>query len=318
MNNLLSAADIKEQVSLVDLLSRLGHEPVRQTGKELLYLSMLRESDTKPSFAVNEQLNVWYDHGIGKGGNVVDFGVAYWPLTSFIDVLHKIKATVAQEIIPNHPVRSATARQRLPVRIPHYEVEEIKAMGNNPAISNYINSRGISELAQEKLSEVYYYVEDQKKLKKHFFAAGWQNELGGWEVRNKYFKGCLGHKAISLVPGGNDRLLVFEGYLDYLSWLTEHEEANPSVLILNSLSLLEVAIRRAKDFSDVELYFDRDKSGLEATIQFIATIPYARDASPIYEGFIDYNERLMTGLGKKTDLSFLPGENLGTRNSIVR
>jgi hypothetical protein len=68
MNNLLSAADIKEQVSLVDLLARLGFEPVRRSGKELMYLSMLRESDTKPSFAVNELLNVWFDHGSGKAG----------------------------------------------------------------------------------------------------------------------------------------------------------------------------------------------------------------------------------------------------------
>ena len=54
------------------------------------------------------------------------------------------------------------------------------------------------------------------------FAAGWLNEAGGWEVRNKYFKGCLGQKAISFIPGHQKELCVFEGYINYLSWKTEN------------------------------------------------------------------------------------------------
>jgi hypothetical protein len=304
MNNFLNAADIKEQVSLVALLSCLGFEPVRRSGKELLYLSMLRESDTKPSFAVNEQLNVWFDHGSGKGGNIVDFGIAYWPVTSFVDVLHKIQSTAKQEIVSNQ-ARENT-RKRMPVKIPHYEVEDVKDIGNNAAITLYIKERGIGTVAQEKLKEVYYYVEDQKKLRKHFFAAGWPNELGGWEVRNKYFKGCLGHKAVTFIPGQAQKLVVFEGYLDYLSWLTEHEESNTSILVLNTLSLLEAGIRRAKAYPEVDLYFDRDKSGHQASLSFKAAIPYAQDRSAIYDGFKDYNDRLKAGLRNTATVPFQP------------
>ncbi|SDF70259.1 Toprim-like [Mucilaginibacter pineti] len=316
MNNLLNAADIKEQVSLVDLLSRLGHEPVRRTGKELLYLSMLRESDTKPSFAVNEVLNVWFDHGSGKGGNIVDFGVAYWPMTSFIDVLHKIQSTVKQEIVPNH-IRE-NARQRMPVKIPHYEIEDVKDMGNNAAIAWYIKDRGIGQIGQDKLKEVYYYVEDQKKLRKHFFAAGWQNELGGWEVRNRYFKGCLGHKAHTVIQGNAEKLVVFEGYLDYLSWMTENEESNASILVLNTLSLLEAGIRRAKAYPEIDLYFDRDKSGHKASLTFQASIPYAQDRSAIYDGFKDYNDRLKAGLRNAASVSFQPETEAVRRTSFSR
>lgn len=317
MNNHLSAADIKEQVSLIDLLSSLGHEPVRRTGKELLYLSMLRESDTKPSFAVNEGLNVWYDHGSGKGGNIVDFGIAYWPLTTFIDVLHKIQSTVKQEIIPNQP-RENTGRQRMAVKIPHYQIEEIKPFGTNAAITAYIKERGIEKAAQEKLQEVYYYVEDQKKLRKHFFAAGWPNELGGWEVRNRYFKGCLGHKAHTHIPGNPEKLVIFEGYLDYISWLTEHPENNSTILVLNTLSLLEAAIRKAKAYPEVDLYFDRDKSGHQASLTFIAAIPYAQDRSAIYDGFKDYNDRLKAGLRNATTIAAQPDSEPVRRNSFSR
>jgi hypothetical protein len=204
------------------------------------------------------------------------------------------------------------------VKIPHYEVEEIKEMGSNAAITWYLKERGIGKIAQEKLKEVYYYVEDQKKLKKHFFAAGWQNELGGWEVRNKYFKGCLGHKAVSFIPGIAERLSIFEGYLDYLSWLTEHEECNASVLVLNSLSLLEVGIRRAKDFASVDLYFDRDKSGHQASIQFVSAVPYAKDRSACYDGFKDYNDRLKAGLREAASVSFQPADKPVLRSSFLR
>src|SRR3546814_1350866 len=82
---------INREVSLVDLLSRLGHEPARRSRKELIYLSMLRDNDTSPSLSVNDQLGVWYDHGLGKGGSVIDFGLSYWNTTSVKEVAERIE-----------------------------------------------------------------------------------------------------------------------------------------------------------------------------------------------------------------------------------
>ncbi|WP_345949019.1 toprim domain-containing protein [Mucilaginibacter sp. PAMB04274] len=311
MSNFLNAADIKDQVSLVDLLFRLGYEPARRSGKELMYLSMLRDSDIDPSFAVNEQLNVWFDHGTGKGGNIVDFGLAYWPMTDFVEVLHKIQTTAKQEIIANHSRENA--RPRMAIKIPHYQIEDIKEFGTNAAITTYIEERGLGAVARDKLKEVYYYVEDQKKLRKHFFASGWQNELGGWEVRNKYFKGCLGHKAVSFIEGVTQKLVIFEGYLDYLSWLTEHAENRSSILVLNSLSLLEAGIKRAKTYSEVDLYFDRDKAGHQASVNFKAAVPQAQDRSAVYDGYKDYNDRLQAGIASTPMVSFQPEPEQRTR-----
>jgi hypothetical protein len=283
------ANQIKEQVSLVDLLSRLGFQPLRTTGRESLYISMIRDSDINPSFSVNDTLGVWYDHGLDKGGNIIDFGLVYWQLP-FCEVLEKILQITSAEIKPPSP-----GRKRSAVKIPHYQIQEFKALGNNQAITEYLRSRKIWEAAQNKLKEIYYYVEDQKGLRKFFFAAGWQNELGAWEVRNLYFKGCLGHKAISFVPGDADRLAVFEGYLNYLSWLTENPQATHSVLVLNSLSLLNIGIIKAKDFAEVSLYFDRDSAGEIACLHFKKAVPQAVDCSAIYRHHNDYNEKLVSG-----------------------
>jgi len=194
MDNFLNAAEVRDLVSLAGLLTRLGHHPLRKSGKEQQYISMLRDSDTNPSFSVDDGLGVWYDHGAGKGGNIIDFGLAYWPNLSFKEVLEKI-VEVSETPIIAQPAENLRKRRHA-LKVPHYHIEDIKELGNNPAITEYLKQRGVWETAQGRLKEIYYYVEDEKKLRKHFFAAGWQNEIGGWEVRNKYFKGCLGHKGM--------------------------------------------------------------------------------------------------------------------------
>jgi DNA primase len=290
--NSISAREIKDTVSIVDLLSRLGYRPVKTYGREKYYHSMLQDKDNKPSFSVNEQLNAWYDHSLGKGGNIIEFGLAYWHLP-FQETLEKIAQVCDSDLPLLNYDRQENTRKRRAVKIPHYEIEDIKPLGNNPAISGYLNYRGIWQAAQNRMKEVYYYVEDQKKQRKYFFAAGWKNELGAWEVRNKYFKGCLGHKAISFIPGDEHRLSVFEGYVNYLSWLTDHPSATDSVVVLNSIALLNAAAQKAKQYADIAIYFDRDQTGHSATLELIKAVPQAADHSAIYDGHNDYNDKLV-------------------------
>jgi DNA primase len=40
-------------------------------GTNYWYYSPFR-NETQPSFKVNERLNVWYDHGMGEGGTILD------------------------------------------------------------------------------------------------------------------------------------------------------------------------------------------------------------------------------------------------------
>ncbi|MEO8766395.1 MAG: CHC2 zinc finger domain-containing protein [Ginsengibacter sp.] len=54
----------------------MGHEPSKIKGNDYWYSSPLRNEKT-PSFKVNRKLNRWYDHGLGKGGNIIDFAILY-------------------------------------------------------------------------------------------------------------------------------------------------------------------------------------------------------------------------------------------------
>src|SRR5688572_33253369 len=64
------------QIDMIDYLSKLGYQPAKIRNYDHWYLSPLREERT-PSFKVNKKLNRWYDHGLGKGGNMIDFAVQY-------------------------------------------------------------------------------------------------------------------------------------------------------------------------------------------------------------------------------------------------
>lgn len=292
MSTLLNARELKEQASIVDLLARLGYQPVKKSGKEHFYLSMLRDSDTQPSMSVNDQLGVWFDHGSGKGGNIIDFGLAYWPGSTFNEVVGKIQSAAEPHLLQR------TLRPRRPVKVRNYAIEEIKDLGTHPAITNYLKNRGVFDVAKTHLSEIYYVVEDDKGLRKPFFAAGWKNETGSWEVRNKYFKGCLGNKAITFIPGDLKRAAVFEGFLDCLSWLKENENTGESLIVLNTLTLIHEGIARAKQFSSIDIYFDHDPAGHHATKDFLTALPYATDRSAIYKGYNDYNDKLVAHMNR--------------------
>src|SRR4051812_757381 len=65
-----------KQLDMVDYLEKCGHSPNRIRGNDYWYLSPLR-TEKAASFKVNRKLNVWYDHGLGEGGNLIDFGIRY-------------------------------------------------------------------------------------------------------------------------------------------------------------------------------------------------------------------------------------------------
>jgi hypothetical protein len=309
MNNYLNLQDLKEKASLVELLAKLGFHPAKKSRNSHIYHSMLRDNDTVPSFNVNDELGVWFDHGTGKGGNIIDFGLAYWKHLSFSEVVEKIKEVCAIAI----ELKPSQGRPRRPVRIPHYIVEKTEAIGTHPAITDYLKSRGIFEIAGTLLNEVYYYVEDPKGIRKHFFAAGWKNENGSWEVRNKYFKGCLGNKGISFIQGHKKNLAVFEGYMNYLSWKLENPAAQQSALILNSLALLNAGLAKAREFSSIDLFLDRDSPGFTATQEFIGALPYATDRSSAYRDYNDYNDKLVASIKQ---MLVNDREEIGPKSSI--
>ena len=128
-----------------------------------------------------------------------------------------------------------------------------------------------------------------------YFAIGFPNDAGGYEVRNQYFKGSFTPKTISTFSfNESDTLLLFEGFFDYLSALEYYDKQTfpASVIVLNSLSNLEKVLPNIKRYSRVSTFFDLDKAGRKAQETIKSVTHTATDFSTIYKGFKDFNEMI--------------------------
>jgi len=59
-----------KQIRIADYLQSLGYTPVKQQGNSLWYKSPFRQ-ETEASFKVNTDRNLWFDYGLGRGGNII-------------------------------------------------------------------------------------------------------------------------------------------------------------------------------------------------------------------------------------------------------
>ena len=95
---------------------------------------------------------------------------------------------------------------------------------------------------------------------KRYYAIGFRNRSGGLELRNRFFKGCIPPKDISLKRSGADVCAVFEGFMDYLSAMQLGIIAS-DWLVLNSVSNVEKALQVLGDYQRIECYLDNDNAG---------------------------------------------------------
>ena len=144
-------------------------------------------------------------------------------------------------------------RTRMPTAPPRPVEAEMKDVIVIPlrhhALFSYLQSRLIdADIGRMYCKEVHYELRGR-----HYFALAFGNTSGGYEVRNAYYKGCLNNKDISLIrhltEETQENVCVFEGFMDYLSFLTIRVKNNPQhprlnaqdYVILNSVSNLSKA-----------------------------------------------------------------------------
>lgn len=271
---------------LPEFLGRLGHVPSSIRGNDVWYRSPFRPDERTPSFKVDRQKNVWFDHGMGVGGTIIDLMVHLEGESDIGRVLEGIAGVLGsppKERLVLPAIRAT--EKRSPV------IERVQAI-EDQALEAYVRERGIPlDLARLYLQEVSYRVGEHR-----FRALGFANDAGGFEVRSPNFKGTLGTKDIRFLPlQGNPRAAVFEGFFDFLSVLAHYrkDRAEANVLVLNSMAMLDRGIARlqAAEVNKLYAYLDHDSAGARglATLQAVPSWQVL-DASGLYAGFKDANE----------------------------
>ena len=282
-----------KNIRLADYLHSLGYAPVRQQGANLWYKSPFRE-ETDPSFKVNNEINKWYDFGLGQGGNIIALASE---LYCSVNVPYLLKL-IAEQTPHIRPV-SFSFREQSSAG-PNFQHMEVKEL-DSPVLLSYLQGRGINlDLAKKECCEVHF-----ENNGKRYFTSGFRNMNGGYEIRNRYFKGCIAPKDITHIRHEgrrNDACFVFEGFMDYLSFLTIRSEKCSQMpcldwqdyIILNSVSNLHKAIDELAVYERIHCFFDNDRAGIEACRKIKEEYSYrVRDASHTYKDCKDLNEYLV-------------------------
>lgn len=290
-----------KQIHLPNLLEKLGHKPFQITkgGNEYWFLSPFRE-ETTPSFHTSFIGGKWIWNDFGdKGGTVIDFVMRYKGFykvkdaLQFLDEIYQGKISPVRFKNPNQPELFGNKEEE------ENPVLELKTVSPLKKSWPYVQGRGIEEVvAKTYLVDVEF---TNLKTGKTYFAAGIKTLSNGYEIRNPFFKSSLGKKDMSLIKGeeGTKTISIFEGFMDFLSYLTEEQtvKAKEDILVLNSLSFQQQAKLFIENgqYEQVLTFFDNDKTGNKATENFKEH--FAEKIFPQnyrYEGVRDYNEKINT------------------------
>ena len=286
--------DIVRQIPLADFLARLGHEPVRRSGNELWYRAPYR-SERTPSFRVNVAKQLWYDFGLGKGGDIFTLAGEFIRSNDFM-AQAKFIAETASVPFTGIEQPSFIPKPSEPV----FENVEAVPLLRSP-LTEYLAERGIPYgIASRYCCRLNYGVRG-----KRYFAVGFPNVAGGYEIRSRFFKGCVPPKSVSLVKAEDtpaDVCSVFEGFMDFLSAATLGIGGKGDYLVLNSVANVGKAAGHLDGYGRIDCFLDRDEAG-RRTLDALQKRYGGRvtDRSALYDGCKDLNEYLQRTSKKQKD-----------------
>ena len=278
-----------KRYSIVEYLERKGIKPVRRTPAYALYRSPLRE-ETHPSFKVDTEKNLWIDYGEGRGGSIIDLCMRMegCTLSEAIRRLGQnapVNGTYSSlnDFVPNNsqPVMAVNGARRL------IEISDTLP----PHFQEYLTKvRCINlEKARPFLKCISYEVRGRR-----YQAIGFANLSGGYELRDdKTFKGTIAPKDIT--PIFTDRaepVCIFEGFMDFLSFLSMKEEITNHCLVMNSVSNVARTIRYLNDrhLTHIRAFLDNDEAGRSTVQDFIKAGFHVEDMNIHYKDFKDLND----------------------------
>ena len=296
--------DLKN-ISIRLFLARRGIQPKYERNGYGMYLSPLREERT-PSFKVDYVRNLWYDFGSGEGGT----------LRTLVIRLERCDNREAVRRLQNGEKRDAGSASLSP------SVGERPAVGGpspvvrlaavpalrilsddplrHPALIGYLVSRGIiPSVAAAFCREVRYEVNGRA-----FFAVGFRNDAGGWELRSERFKGGSSPKHITTLDNRSVTVIAFEGFMDFLAYLSLKypERLRIDAAVLNSVVNLPKAVPFLSRHPVIHTFFDNDEAGRKATADLIRLCPRSEviDQSSFYSGHKDVNDYLTARIKDRT------------------
>jgi len=286
------------QMDMVDHLNSLGYQPQKIRGNNYWYLSPLRNEKT-PSFKVERNKNIWYDHGLGKGGKLVAFVMEFYrcnisealqkfssfhPQKSSQTIVTRRLFQSTENSLLNNGNATETAIKIIAAKKP---IEDL-------VLCRYLKQRRIEKsVADTYCCEVQFTINNKEKIYK---AIGFKNNAGGYELRNEYFKGSNSPKYVTYLDNKSNNITVFEGFFDFMSYQSINKNQQNELtnfLVLNSLSFFERSLLLMEKHQSIHLYLDQDNAGRKYTSLALERSLQFKDESKLYKQYKDINDWLV-------------------------
>jgi hypothetical protein len=261
--------DHAKTIPISEILDKLNRKAHRFNQTKALYHSPLH-IDEPLSFWVYSRTNRWHDYKLGKGGDLLDLAQRYLKFTKEhhtpVDALRWVTNLSSHRLMqPVYAPIDLAGEQEL-VQLLFKSRQPLTYIG----LVHYLEKQFIPvSIAQSYLHEIKVH---NLSTKRDFLALGFKNEQGGFELKNPFFEGAIGERAISFVRGPIAKpsvIHVFQNFLDFLSILGQlpDHRLKSDVLILHSLVLLPQASAYLQDYGYRTLYswLDNDPLGEQAT-----------------------------------------------------
>ena len=288
--------DLKN-ISIRQFLARRGILPKYECNGYGMYLSPLREERT-PSFKVDYVQNLWYDFGLGEGGTLLTLVMRLERCDSR-EAIRRLqngeKRNAGVSLSPDiyeRPVAGGASSAVRPAAVPALRILSDAPL-RHPALVGYLASRGIvPSVAAAFCREVRYEVNGRA-----FFAVGFRNDAGGWELRSERFKGGSSPKHITTFDNRSDTVIAFEGFMDFLAYLSLKHPGRLRIdaAVLNSVVNLPKAVPFISRHPVIHAFFDNDEAGRKATADLIRLCPRSEviDQRHFYREHKDVNDYLI-------------------------
>ena len=274
----MNCQNIKQKVGIRSVLESFGIFPVRENPKTAFYFALDREEKIS-SLSVDFVKNKAFDFGNGKSYDVISIVqlIKKCSVSEALKYLSTLDFSVQNEL-KYHETTGQTCNQIL-------EIKEIQ----HPALIQYLKSRRVFE-QKHRVKEIHYELKGRK-----YFGIGFQNNSGGFEIRNLHSKICIGKKDVTLISSedhSQNEIVIFEGFFDYLTYrnIDKSDNSNCDFLILNSTAMLFKVKEKLKDYEKISLFLDNDKNGKSIKSKIQRQYKNVEDCSLIYHDFKDLNE----------------------------
>lgn len=313
----------RQLIDSTDLLTVLSASGLRTDKVGKMYFSPWNQNESTPSLhlsATSSGRQVWSCFGpvpdsvtailsrlAGKekrvtGGGVLDLICAIHGLDSYGKAIKWLEGM--------NPSAAVAAAERPRLEKTDGEsafiIDRTQAGINARYLVSYLAERAIDQAAADAFCEQLSY-RLRKSPKVSYIGIGFRNNGGGYAIRSKLKKWSTGADVTTINAEGTrtvmpstDGVLVFEGFINFLSWLTIEKKTVPGVdvCVLNSVNNIDRAVPYLLGHTLVRCMLDNDDAGrncLAVIRQRTSIKPEIdiTDEASLYEGFDDINDWLM-------------------------